>query len=56
MNKHGKSSLLDFTDNEINKLRNCFNQMDETQSGSIGLEDLEEPLIGLGLAETVAEI
>ena len=53
--KHGKEHLLDFKDDEICRLKRCFNSLDEDGSGSIGLEELEEPLIGLGFAENRAE-
>ena len=54
--KHGKEDLLDFKDDEISRLKRCFNSLDEDGSGSIGLEELEEPLIGLGFAENRAEV
>lgn len=44
--------MLDFTDEEIKKLRDCFNSLDDDGSGSIGIEELEDPLIGLGFAES----
>ena len=50
--KHGKGHVLQFTDEEKRSLKACFNQLDDDGSGSIGIEELEEPLIGLGLAET----
>ena len=56
MVKHGKANLLQFSDEEINKLRQTFNQLDEDGGGSIGIDELEEPLIGLGLADTKEEI
>ena len=56
MVKHGKGHLLQFSDEEVNKLRQTFNQLDEDGGGSIGIDELEEPLIGLGLAETKEEI
>ena len=50
--KHGKAELLDFQDFEIAKLKECFGSLDSDGSGAIGIEELEDPLIGLGLADT----
>jgi len=49
---HGKGHLLQFTDEEIKKLKECFEQLDDEGVGSIGIAELEEPLIGLGLADS----
>ena len=49
--KTGKEDRLDFNDEEKKKLRDCFMQLDDDGSGSIGIGELEEPLIGLGFAE-----
>lgn len=54
--KRGKGHVLAFTDDEIRKLKECFSQLDDDGSGSIGIEELEEPLIGLGLADTKHEV
>ena len=42
--------MLDFTDDELDKLKECFLSLDADGGGSIGLEELEDPLIGLGFA------
>ena len=47
----GKSHMLDFSDATKRKLRDCFMSLDDDNSGSIGVEELEEPLIGLGFAD-----
>ena len=52
----GKADVLDFTDEEIRKLRECFDALDDDGGGSIGLDELEIPLIGLGLADTREEV
>eukprot|EP00347_Sterkiella_histriomuscorum_P009949 403339257 len=54
--KHGKGYLLDFQDTQIKKLKECFGSLDGDGSGSIGIEELEEPLIGLGFADTRDEV
>ena len=38
------------------KLTACFDSLDDDGSGSIGSEELEDPLIGLGFAETREEV
>jgi hypothetical protein len=52
----GKAKALDFTNDEIKNLKECFNALDEDKGGSIGLEELEDPLIGLGLAESTEKV
>ena len=47
---------MEFTDDELKKLKECFNSLDEDGGGSIGIDELEEPLIGLGFAETREEV
>lgn len=54
--QRGKSNILDFSDSEIRKLKECFNNLDGDGSGSIGTEELNDPLIGLGIAESTREI
>ncbi len=54
--KHGKAELLDFQDFEIKKLKECFASLDSDGSGAIGIEELEDPLIGLGLADTRQQV
>jgi Ca2+-binding EF-hand superfamily protein len=54
--KQGKLKALDFSDDEMKKLKECFMALDEDKGGSIGLEELEDPLIGLGLAETTEKV
>ena len=48
--------MLDFTDDEIKKLKECFDSLDGDGSGSIGVKELEDPLIGLGFAESREEV
>lgn len=37
--------------NQINKLKDCFSFLNGDGTGSIGIEEHEEPLIGLGLKD-----
>lgn len=41
---------------QIKKLKECFDSLDEDGGGSIGIDELEDPLIGLGFAETKEEV
>ena len=54
--KHGRQNLIDFSDDEIKKLRECFLSLDDDGEGTISLEELEMPLIGLGIADTREEV
>ena len=56
MYKHGRKHLLDFGDDEIKKLKECFCSLDEDGEGTISIEELETPLIGLGFADSRAEV
>ena len=41
---------------QIRKLKECFGSLDGDGSGAIGIEELEDPLIGLGFADTREEV
>ena len=56
MKNRGKDHLLDFSDEELKKLKECFNNLDDDGSGSIGIDELEIPLIGLGFADSREEV
>lgn len=56
MCKTGKEHMLDFSDEEIRKLKLCFAQIDAANTGFIGIDELEEPLIGLGIVDSKEEI
>ena len=45
-----------FLFSQIRKLKECFLSLDDDGSGSIGIEELQEPLIGLGFADKVEEV
>ena len=42
-------TLCVFVTRQIRRLKECFNSLDEDGSGSIGVEEISGPLIGLGL-------
>lgn len=56
LEKHGKKKFIDFNDKQRTKLKQYFSSLDNDGSGVIDIEELEEPLISLGLAESRAEV
>jgi len=54
--KHGKKHLINFDDKERYKLKQFFKSLDEDGSGSIGTDELVDPLISLGIAQTREEV
>lgn len=56
MKNHGKAHLLAFSDEEISKLKNCFKSLDVDGGGSICIDELKVPLIGLGLVDSLKEV
>ena len=52
LQKQGKHHLFKFTDQEQKELHRYFNHLDEDGGGSIGIEELETPLISLGIAKS----
>lgn len=51
-----KEMFLDFNEEYRRKIRDYFNSLDEHNTGSIGIEELEEPLITLGIAKGKNEV
>ena len=47
---------LDSADRQIRKLKECFNSLDDDGSGSIGVDEIKGPLIGLGLVNSLEEV
>lgn len=56
MCKTGRKVHLNFLDSELRKLKECFSHLDEKGTGSVGIDELENPLIGLGFAESRQEV
>mgnify|MGYP002480181079 CR=1 FL=1 len=54
--KHGKEEYIDFDDETLKTLRECFNSLDEDGSGTIGTDELEEPLVALGLVDSWQQV
>jgi hypothetical protein len=51
LKKRGKEHCIDFSDSALRDLRTCFNSLDDDGSEAIGVDELEDPLIALGLVE-----
>lgn len=56
LKSHGKSDRIQFDDFEIKELRKYFNSLDNDGSGRIEVDELEDPLIALGLVQTREEV
>ena len=56
MKSRGKGFLFKFSDKEKRELKNFFKQLDLDGGGSIGAEELETPLISLGIAKNRKEV
>ena len=54
--KHGKKHLIFFNNTERAQLRKYFRALDKDGSGSIGIDELEEPFISFGMARTQKDI
>ena len=56
LKSRGKQHCINFEDEELIQLRNYFNSLDDDQSGSIGVDELEDPLIALGLVDNRQQV
>ena len=52
----GKGHFIYFKDEERKLLRMYFDSLDDDGSGSIGVDEMEDPLIALGLVENRAQV
>ena len=49
--------MIDFQTDELEKLRNCFRSLvGDEDSDSIGVDELEDPLIALGLVDNRQQV
>jgi len=56
LKSRGKAHCINFEEEELIKLRTYFNSLDEDDGGSIGVDELEEPLIALGLVDNRQQV
>ena len=49
--------MIDFQDDELQKLHKCFKSLaDNDKADSIGVDELEDPLIALGLVDNRQQV
>ena len=53
---HGKAHFIDFDEKQMEILKACFESLDEDGGKSIGVDELEDPLIALGLVNDRAQV
>ena len=56
LRKHGKAKYIDFDEKEMKVLEEVFKDLDEDGSQAIGVDELEDPLIALGLIDTRKQV
>ncbi|KRX07792.1 hypothetical protein PPERSA_07542 [Pseudocohnilembus persalinus] len=56
LREHGKKQYIDFDETERKELKKYFQSLDQDNSGGIGQDELEEPLISLGIADSREEV
>ena len=56
MRKRGKGEFIDFNSKERAKIRAIFKELDKDGSGALGLDELYEPLLALGLVENKEQV
>ena len=49
-------ALIFLKNSQIVRLKECFASLDDDCSGSIGVDEIKGPLIGLGLCNSVEEV
>ncbi len=53
---HGKERFIDFNEKQMVILKKCFESLDEDGGKSIGVDELEDPLIALGLVNDRSQV
>jgi hypothetical protein len=56
LRSHGKSKFIDFDEKQMEILKTVFKDLDDDGGESIGVDELEDPLIALGLVNDRAQV
>ena len=56
LRKTGKAKYIDFDEQQMAILNDCFKELDEDGSQAIGVDELEDPLIALGLVDSRKQV
>jgi hypothetical protein len=56
LDKHGRNSSFKATREQLALIRRWFDSLDADGSGEVGLDELEDPLVSVGLARSRAEV
>ena len=56
LKSRGKEQYIEFEEEEMRQLREYFGSLDDDGSGSIGVDELEDPLIALGLVDNRQQV
>lgn len=56
LRRHGKTDRIDFDEQTRSTYRRYFSALDEDASGTIGVDELLEPLVALGLADSREQV
>ena len=56
LRKTGKDKYIDFTDKQQAILQDCFNELDDDGSQAIGVDELEDPFMALGLVDSRKQV
>lgn len=54
--KHGKEKYIDFKREQIQQLKEYFDSLDFNLGGSIGVDELEDPLIAMGIVDNREQV
>ena len=48
--------MLELDNAQLQGLRDCFKSLDADGSGAIGVDEIKDPLVGLGLVKSFKEV
>ena len=56
LRKTGKDKYIDFNEKQQAILKDCFNELDDDGSQAIGVDELEDPFMALGLVDSRRQV